>query len=77
MNKKRRSVIEDAYNAIETYLLPLQDVLAEEAEAYDNMPDSLRDSERGQISDESISLLEDAIDSLQSTVDTLEQILAL
>lgn len=40
-------------------------ILSEEQEAYDNMPESLKESERGQAMQEAIDALESAIGSCE------------
>ena len=75
MNKARRKritiVIRDLesirdYNFIESIKDEIEDILWEEQDAYDNMPESLQYSMRGEESS-------DAIDSLQEAVDALDE----
>lgn len=49
----------------------VQDVLSEEQEYRDNMPDSMADSERANAADEAINQLEDAISKLE-TIDEFD-----
>lgn len=48
----------------ETVKEALQDVLNEEQEAYDNLPEGLQESDRGQQMQEYIDALEGVVDSL-------------
>ena len=71
MNKARRASLKLALSKIETLTAyieeikeDLQGVLDEEEEAYENLPDSLQGSERGEQMQEYIEALEGAIDSL-------------
>lgn len=58
MNNDRRKRIQDA-------IAILQYVLDEEQEAYDNMPESLQSSERGDNSQSAIDALDTAIGELE------------
>lgn len=71
MNKTRRKIIQKAIGDIESVL---QDVLDEEQEAFENMPENLQESERGQISQEAQENLESAIDALGEAISYLEEI---
>lgn len=71
MNKARRASLKLALTKIETLTAcieeikeDLQSVLDEEEEAYENLPESLQESERGQQMQEYIEALEAAVDSL-------------
>lgn len=71
MNKARRASLKLALSKIETLTAyieeikeDLQGVLDEEEEAYENLPESIQGSERGEQMQEYIEALEEAIDSL-------------
>lgn len=71
MNRDRRASLKAALGkmdelsvALENVKGVLQDVLNEEQEAYDNLPDGLQESERGQQMQEYIETLEGVLDSL-------------
>ena len=49
MNKERRKKVLNAIRNIEDVL---QDILSDEQEAYDNMPEGLQSSENGMVSEE-------------------------
>lgn len=55
---------------IETARNILEDILSEEEDARDNIPESLQDSDRYQVCEESCDLLEQAIDVLGDEEDT-------
>lgn len=55
---------------IETARSILEDILSEEEDARDNIPESLQDSDRYQVCEESCDLLEQAIDELGDEEDT-------
>lgn len=68
MNKQRRDKIRDIRRSLEICKDNLQKVLDEEQLTFDNMPENLQCSLRGSES-------EDAIDTLESCIDDLENII--
>lgn len=81
MNKKRRKQISDIVMELETIKSKLSSVLAEEEMVFDNMPENLQGSMRGEESEEAIDLmndadsaLDDALESLQEAIENLEEI---
>jgi len=68
MNKQRRDKIRDIRKNLESCKENLQKVLDEEQNTFDNMPENLQCSLRGSES-------EDAIDTLESCIDDLENII--
>ena len=71
MNKIRRKSLrtilgqmDELSTVLETVKEALQDVLNEEQEAYDNLPEGLQESDRGQQMQEYIDALEGVVDSL-------------
>lgn len=71
MNKERRRRIVDAIKKIESLV---QDILDDEQEAYDNMPENLQYSDNGLASEEAQENLEAAIESLEEAISLLEEI---
>lgn len=83
MNKARRKRIASVihtleniidYNLIESAKDELEDILWEEEDAYDNMPENLQYSMRGEASSEAIDSLQDAVDALEEAVDIIDEI---
>ena len=74
MNKKRRKWLENIINKLEEQKDELDSLICEEQEAYDNMPESLQDSERGQTMYEAISDLESERDSLEDVMQNILEI---
>lgn len=64
MNKERRKKIKEATKMIERGVSILQDVANEEMDALENLPDAIRDSERGMEMEEGIEYLESAISDI-------------
>lgn len=73
MNNARRKQIDAIISKMEESKSELENLLEEEQEAYDNMPDSLQDSERGEKAQEAISNLEDAISGIDDVLVNLEE----
>lgn len=75
MNKARRKWLEDIIGKLEEQKDELDSLINEEQEAYDNMPESLQDGERGTAMYDSISDLESERDSLEDVMQNLQEIL--
>lgn len=71
MNKARRKEIQKAISKIEDLV---QQILGDEQEAYDNMPEGLQQSDNGMVSEEAQENLEAAIDALEEAISCLEEI---
>ena len=75
MNKARRKWLEDIIGKLEEQKDELYQLYEEEQEAYDNMPESLQESERGQMASEFVDSLETEHDSLEDVITNLQEIL--
>ena len=71
MNMQRRKRIEKIGMTLEDLFEELQALQEEEQEAYDNMPESLQSSERGEAIYEAIGNLESAASSLEEASEYL------
>lgn len=83
MNRARRKelkrilgIMDELTAKIEEVKEELQNVIDEETEAYDNLPGSIQDGERGEQMQEYIDTLQDVVDSLDEldTDDLYEKI---
>ena len=83
MNKARRkriaSVIETLenitdYDLIETTKNEIEDILWEEDDTYNNMPENLQYSMRGEESSDAIDNLQEAVDTLEEAIDALNEL---
>jgi tetratricopeptide (TPR) repeat protein len=83
MNKSRRKRIAVAidnleritnYDSIESIKSEIEDILWEEEDAYDNMPENLQYSIRGEESSEAIDNLQEAVDLLEEAIDIINDI---
>ena len=70
MNNKRRKTIALVINSLENLSTDLEDVAQEESDAYENMPESLQQSDRGSIIEDNIYNLEDCISQINDVIDT-------
>lgn len=74
MNKLRRRQLRAALDLLDEARSILETVQEDEQEAFDNMPESLQSSERGEAMGETISNLEDAVSSLEEIDETFEEV---
>lgn len=72
MNKVRRKEIARAIALMDQAREILESVKDEEQEAFDNMPESIQNSERGEAMEDYIYTLEDALSNLET--DALQDI---
>lgn len=83
MNKARRKRITSVigtlgnitgYDLIETAKDEIEDILWEEEDVYENMPENLQYSMRGEESSDAIDSLQEAVDALENAIELLEEI---
>lgn len=74
MNKERRNKISLVISNLETNKEDLENVRDSEQESFDNMPESLQESERGQEMETNIEIFEDVINSLDEMIEMLSEI---
>lgn len=75
MNSKRRKELASIAEALAELQVRLESVIEDEQEAYDNMPEGLQMSERGESMDEGIGILNDVSYSLQEAAENLNSML--
>lgn len=75
MNAKRRKQLANAVEVLNNVLVLLEEVTADEQEAYDNLPDNLNDTDRATNMQENVDDMEDASSSLQDIIDQLQDII--
>lgn len=73
MNNQRRKQISRVIEQIEDSKETLADILNDEAQAFDNMPESLLESERAEQSQNAMDLLDEAINNLDEAINNLEE----
>ena len=74
MNKARRKNIQDVVGQLEDLKSALEDVLHEEEEYRDNIPENLQGSERYEKADEACDTLSGAVDGLEDIITSLGEL---
>lgn len=72
MNKQRRQTIQELIEEANTLKDKIEEVLNEEQECFDNMPENLQYSERGENMQEAIESLEEAQSNIEDCISNLE-----
>jgi hypothetical protein len=72
MNAERRKKLSEAWVKIADGLSLIEEVLSDEQEYYDNMPQSFQEGEKGQKAQDAVSELEGVVDTLQQVESSLE-----
>lgn len=72
MNKQRRLRIQEVIEELESIREQLEELQLEEEEAYDNMPDNLKESTMGEKMYEWTEVLSDSEDDVQGIIDELQ-----
>ena len=75
MNNERRATLKKAIDHLNDGLALVEEVNQEEADAYDNMPEGLQSSDRGETMSENLDRIDEAQSELQSIIHSLEQVL--
>lgn len=77
MNKQRRNKLRDISDRLGSIMEEIEMVKDEEQDAYDNLPDGIRESDKGDQLADNVGELEDVINTLDSDViDKIETIAA-
>lgn len=74
MNKQRRNEISNIMTELESLKSRLESVHMEEEMVFDNMPENLQYSMRGEESQEAIDCMSEAISNLEEVIDQLNEI---
>ena len=74
MNKQRRKEIMEIITELENIKSKLESVKSDEEFAFENMPENLQVSMRGEESEEAIDYMDSAIGSLDEAIDNLNDI---
>ena len=73
MNKERRNRIQKVISQLETLKDEISDIGMEEDEAYNNLPEGIQDSDRGEAMEEAVSNLELASDTFDDIIAYLNE----
>ena len=74
MNKERRKKLSTVYDALTECMNTVEAVKDEERESLDNLPDSFRNSERGEDMENYIELLNESYNLIDDAHSVVEQI---
>ena len=75
MNKVRRKTLDTAKGLIEKALELIQEVRDDEQDAYDNMPESLQDSSRGEAMIDAVYSMNELDDNLNDVISTIDELI--
>lgn len=75
MNKQRRNAIERVIDTLTNMQSELDNIREEEQDAYDNLPEGIQDSERGESMYENIDTLETAYNDLDDIISNLQELI--
>ena len=73
MNNVRRKALSTLRDTIEDAKSALEALKDEEQEYYDNMPESLQGGEKASAAENAVSMMDDAIDSLETAVSSIDE----
>lgn len=74
MNNVRRKELREIVAELEKVKGRLESVMDDEQDAYDNLPEGLQCSSRGEDMDEAISTMSDVCDSLDEAIDGINEL---
>lgn len=74
MNKQRRKLISNCAKELENVKGKIEEILSDEEFSFDNMPENLQGSIRGEESQEAMDMLTEVISNLDDCVENLNGI---
>lgn len=75
MNKERRNALYKIVNALDEKSKELEKIRDEEQDCYDNLPEGLVDSERGEAMGENCDDLDSAVEALEEVIDYIKGVI--
>lgn len=72
MNKQRRTRIERLATMLDEIADDFEQIRDEEQEAYDNMPENIQESERGETVEAILFNLDEILENLRDTYDSMQ-----
>ena len=75
MNKNRRQQLRVWNQKAEGLKDELENILSDEQDYFDNMPENLQGSMRGSDSEDAIGQMEEAVSSLEEAIELIEEII--
>jgi hypothetical protein len=74
MNAQRRKTLTDVQHALRAAIAMIEGVMAEEQDAFDNMPEALQSGEKGDKSQAAIDGMLEAMEAIQGAIDSLDTV---
>lgn len=71
MNAARRKSLAEVTDLLQQAKDLLETVMSDERDAFDNMPDSLRESDRGQEMEAGLDAMDEAVNEIDSAMDQI------
>lgn len=73
MNNIRRKAIQEIMDKLEDLKSDIESLKDEEQEAFDNLPEGIQASERGEAMESAVYNLDEAYESIESVIESLEE----
>ena len=74
MNKQRRKEIKNAIELLDGVKEQLESILFDESDYFDNMPENLQGSIRGEESENAIDIIQDVVDEIDNCIVSLNEL---
>ena len=75
MNNERRKDLEMAILLLEQAKASIEMVQDQEQDSYDNLPEGIQCSEKGETMENNVSEMEEVMDSIDTEIETLQKII--
>ena len=75
MNNERRKRIQVCINALDDIQSKINNILSDEEDAFDNLPEGLQSSARGESMESAIETLNEAVDLVDDAARCLEELI--
>lgn len=75
MNKARRKMLQDIVDALDEQKSSIETVQEEEQDAYDNLPEGIQCSERGETMENNVSEMEGIASELEDLIERIREII--
>lgn len=75
MNKARRKQLEKVVEVLTAQMEELETIKDEELDAFDNLPEGIQCSERGETMEENVDELDSIITDLENVIDSINEVI--
>ena len=75
MNKSRRQWLANVISQLEEKRDELWSIYEDEEQAYDNLPEGIQESERGETMQDNMGIIEDAYNDLDNLISNLNELI--